>query len=135
MTLTRRQKLGAGAAVVLLAAIGVGIGLGTDDGDDEADGRRAGRTELDASGDPVEPRVVIALDRDYRPDTLPTGRSLRVTFRNEDDVDHTFTADDGLFDSRVVSPGAEFTFAFDGPREVGFHCEIHPSMRATIAVE
>lgn len=136
MTLTRRQKLAGSAAAVLLAAVAIGVGtLGDGDGDAGGGGRARGRTALDDAGNPVEPRVVIALDRDYRPDELPTGRGLRVSFRNEDDVDHTFTADDGLFDSRIVAPGEEFTFSFDGPRTVGFHCEIHPSMRATVVVE
>lgn len=59
-----------------------------------------------------------------------------VTFRNDDSVAHTATADDGSFDSGSVPAGGSATFtAPDAPGEVAFHCEIHPSMTATLTVE
>ena len=57
-----------------------------------------------------------------------------VTIGNDDASPHTWTSDDGLFDSGTLSQGQEFTFAFDEPGEYAFHCEIHPSMTGTITV-
>lgn len=56
-------------------------------------------------------------------------------FRNSDAVEHTFTADGGLFDSGRVAPGASFTFSFAAAGEVTYHCEIHPSMKGRVVVE
>jgi hypothetical protein len=56
-----------------------------------------------------------------------------VTFRNDDGEAHTFTADSGAFDSGVLSGGQSFTFTF-GTGTFTYHCNIHPSMRGTIAV-
>lgn len=57
-----------------------------------------------------------------------------VTVRNDDATAHTWTSDDGLFDSGTLAQGEEFTFTFDEPGEFSFHCEIHPSMVGTITV-
>lgn len=56
-------------------------------------------------------------------------------FRNDDTVEHTFTADGGLFDSGRVAPGSSFSFDFAAAGEVSYHCEIHPLMKGRVVVE
>jgi hypothetical protein len=34
----------------------------------------------------------------------------------------------------MVHPGDRCQLALDGPREITVHCEIHPSMKARVAV-
>ena len=58
-----------------------------------------------------------------------------VTVRNDDAVPHTWTADDGSFDSGTIGAGATFTFTFDEPGEYAYVCTIHPTMSGTITVE
>jgi plastocyanin len=68
------------------------------------------------------------------PDTVEADAGAIVTFKNDDDAEHTVTADDGDFDTEV--PGgetAEIT-APDEPGEYSFHCEIHPNMTSTLVV-
>jgi plastocyanin len=145
VTLSTRQKVGAGALAVA-GAVGIGflVAGGDDDGGD--DGGDATTTTLPrlvaggdrptetAAGESIPPGTIIALDLQFGPGELAVGAGDTVTFRNEDGVDHTFTADDGLFDSGTLSSGEERTFTFDGPREVGLHCEIHPAMTATLVI-
>ncbi len=84
------------------------------------------------------PRVEVAVERGRLAFSAP---ELRVpiggvgVFRNEDSVEHTFTADGGLFDSGPVAPGKSFTFSFPAAGELTYHCEIHPSMKGRVVVE
>jgi plastocyanin len=66
------------------------------------------------------------------PITVAVGET--VTIRNEDAAAHTWTSDDGLFDSGTLAEGEEFTITFDEPGEFSFLCEFHPSMVGTITV-
>jgi plastocyanin len=117
-----RKKLALGAVAVLVLA-GV-VALVTRDGDD------------DEASNPDVPiaETVTADDNEYGPDTFTVVEGEYVRFVNEDDVAHTFTADDGLFDSGTVEPGEDYRYAFDGPVTVTFHCEIHPSMTGSVEV-
>ena len=69
----------------------------------------------------------------YHDVTAPAGGTLEIV--NSSGTAHTFTADDGAFD---VEYGSDETKTVDMPDEAGdypFHCEIHPSMTATLTVE
>ncbi|HSM70972.1 MAG TPA: plastocyanin/azurin family copper-binding protein [Anaerolineales bacterium] len=56
-----------------------------------------------------------------------------VTWTNNDDSEHTVTADDGLFDTSVVD-GDTFSFTFTEAGEFPYHCEIHRGMQGEIIV-
>jgi plastocyanin len=67
------------------------------------------------------------------PVTISVGDTLQWT--NQDGTTHTVTSDDGQsFDSGPRQPGATFTHTFDQARTFAYHCNIHPSMRATVKV-
>ena len=96
-------------------------------GSDDAYGDRTG-------GDDATGSVVVAEGFAFSAATVAPG--AEVTFENEDDVSHTMTADDGAFDSGTVEGGsAGAVTAPSEPGEHAFHCEIHPSMTATLTVE
>jgi len=68
-----------------------------------------------------------------------------VSWTNEDSTTHTITANDirksesqpnelPLFDSGPISPGGKFDNAFDLTGVFGYHCSIHPFMRASVIV-
>ena len=57
-----------------------------------------------------------------------------VTWTNEDNDQHTVTADNGLFDSGVLNPGDSYSVWFDGSGIVPYHCGIHPYMKGSIVV-
>lgn len=58
-----------------------------------------------------------------------------VTVRNDDGVAHTWTANDGPFDSGSIATGDTFSFTFDEPGEYSYFCAFHPQMTGTITVE
>jgi len=74
--------------------------------------------------------------------TVPTGSA--VLFANVGGKPHTFTADDGSFDTGVVAPGAgggrfagnNATVVLAKAGTFPFHCEIHPQvMKGVLTVE
>jgi plastocyanin len=82
--------------------------------------------------------TVVAKDIAYSPAALTVKAGDTVTFKNNDGPTHTFTADDGSFDSGRLAPGKSFTFAVPSSAKSGtkiaFHCQIHSSMKGTLTV-
>ncbi len=71
---------------------------------------------------------------DYAGDLIvKPGQTIQVV--NGDGVPHTLTADDGSFDSGVISGGASGSFATpDADGSFSFICTIHPSMSGELTV-
>ena len=67
-------------------------------------------------------------------DTVRVGQS--VTFRNEDLVPHTATADDstGKLESGTIAANGTWRFTARRKGVVSYHCRFHPTMRGTIVV-
>jgi plastocyanin len=63
---------------------------------------------------------------------VPVGTTVVVV--NSDAAPHTWTADDGTFDSGALNEGDTFEFTFDEAGEFAYHCNFHPSMTGTIVV-
>lgn len=64
--------------------------------------------------------------------TVQAGDTVELV--NNDQVPHTFTAEDESFDVSI-SGGATATYTFEEPGEYSYFCTIHPSMSGTITVE
>jgi plastocyanin len=69
----------------------------------------------------------------FAPAEITVARGGEVTFDNDDVAPHTVTADDGAVDSGVIDPGKAFKVTVN--EAFSYHCEIHPSMKATVALE
>ncbi len=99
-----------------------------------ADGNVAvvgGEVTVEAAAE-VAAEIVISGFSFGEPITVAVGET--VTIRNDDAAGHTWTSDDGLFDSGTLGQGEEFTITFDEPGEYSFFCEFHPAMTGTITV-
>ena len=130
---TRRRRLLAGAAVVavllVVGAVGlVVVGGGNDDGEvDPSDGASL-PFDLDEGS-------VYAFDTEYHSvQPLQVAVGEKVTFDNRDSKPHTFTSDEGLFDSETVEPGKRYAYAYAAPGTFRYHCEIHPLMTGSLVV-
>jgi plastocyanin len=66
------------------------------------------------------------------PITIKAG--TKVTWTNRDSAPHTATADNSSWDSGILQTGQSFSFVFNKPGQVTYHCEVHPNMTATIIV-
>jgi plastocyanin len=79
--------------------------------------------------------TIVAKDFSLTDLTVKPGDPIRL--ENQGGTTHTATADDGEFDLGRVGPGdtSDDGTAPDEPGSYAFHCEIHPSMTATLTVE
>lgn len=86
------------------------------------------------TGEPTSGEAVITIE-DFRfggAAEVAAGAQLTVT--NNDNVTHTWTSDDGTFNSSGISPGDSFEIVLSDPGTYSFFCSIHPTMTGTITV-
>lgn len=85
-------------------------------------------------GGVIEPTITISNFSFSGATRVSVGTTVTVT--NQDSFGHTWTSDDGVWDSGTLSQGETFEFTFDEPGEYAFSCAIHPTqMMGTIVVE
>ena len=70
----------------------------------------------------------------FSPSTITVTAGTSVTWTNYDNVAHTVTSDDGLFDSGSIQQNATFTHKFDSTGTFDYHCTPHPQMTASVVV-
>jgi plastocyanin len=51
-----------------------------------------------------------------------------------DSTAHTFTADDGSFDTKAIDPGGKMTITLTKAGTIAYHCNIHQFMHGTLNV-
>lgn len=78
---------------------------------------------------------VIIRNLAFNPATLNVAVGATVTWRNDDSVPHTVTADGGSFASSAIPSGGSFSHTFSTAGVFAYHCSIHPSMTATVVVQ
>ena len=144
---SRRLRFAASAGVLSVALLLTACGGDDDDtdaGSDETSETTAG--DGGGYGDPGE-----SSDSTEADDTGGNGATLTIeglqytdvaaaagstlTIENNSGSLHTFTSDDGTFDVEVPDGESATVDVPAEPGEYPFHCEIHPSMAATLTVE
>ncbi len=70
----------------------------------------------------------------FAPSALTVKTGATVVWTNLDPTSHTATSDTGVFNGPMAA-GGDFRFTFTQPGTYPYHCNIHPSMTATIAVQ
>lgn len=138
---------GVAAAAVTVLALGLAACGGDDDDDGggatESDESSTETTESDesstettaggAAGGGADAVAYEVTGTEYTDASAPAGGTLEIT--NSSGGSHTFTADDGAFDVAYGPDESATVDVPDQPGEYPFHCEIHPSMAATLTVE
>ena len=79
-------------------------------------------------------RTVVMPGKAYEPDHLDVLVGTTVTWRNDDSINHTVTADEDAFSSGYMPPGGSFSFTFTKQGRYAFHCIIHKFMKGEVAV-
>ena len=79
-------------------------------------------------------RTVTMPGKLYDPDRLDVLVGTTVTWKNDDAINHTVTADGDAFSSGYVPPGGAFTFTFAKQGRYPFHCTIHKFMKGEVDV-
>ena len=128
----RRRRLLAGAAVVAVLLGAAVVGLLVVGDDDEGGDGSAEQVDLPFE---LEEASVYAYDTGYHSlQPLQVAVGDKVTFDNRDDKPHTFTSDEGLFDSETIEAGKRYAYAYPAPGTYRYHCEIHPLMKGSVVV-
>ncbi len=129
---TRRRWWMLAAALVAVTLVTATAACGDDDDDSSSDTTAADESS-DGGGTGAADATLDVTEFQYTDVTVPAGGTLEVV--NTSGGAHTFTADDGAFDDEL---GDGQTITVDVPTEPGeypYHCEIHPSMVATLTAE
>jgi plastocyanin len=102
-------------------------------GDDDDSGSSSDTTESSDAGSGAGEGTLDVTSFDFSDVSAPAGGTLEVI--NESGGAHTVTADDGEFDVELPDGETVEVPVPSEPGEYGFHCEIHPSMTATLTAE
>lgn len=89
------------------------------------------RTDEARGGERVRVRIV---DNRFSPRDITIARGTQVRWVNRGNNPHTTTSNTDLWDSGTLSSGERFTRRFGRRGTFNYHCEIHPTMTATITV-
>lgn len=78
-------------------------------------------------------RSVSIQNMAFGPDKISIPAGAKVTWTNQDSVEHTVTFDSASIPSSGNLPnGASFSATFDSPGTFSYHCAIHPGMTGTV---
>ena len=130
MRSTRRRwwPLAAAMLAVTLTTAMTACGDDDDAGDEPEDGSASAPAE-GGGGD----ATLDVTEFQFSDVTAPAGGTLQVV--NSSGAPHTVTADDGAFDEELADGATISVTVPTEPGEYPYHCEIHPSMQATLTVE
>jgi plastocyanin len=70
----------------------------------------------------------------FGPGTVTVKPGTTVTWMQQDEDQHTVTADDASFASSPLVTGQTYTHTFTAPGTYHYHCAIHPFMHGTVTV-
>src|SRR5215207_9766138 len=83
--------------------------------------------------DSNSPTTVEIRNNAFNPAQLNVAPGTTVTFVNNDNVPHTATSDNKLFDLEIPA-GSSYPVVLEGEGTVPYHCELHPEMQGSIVV-
>ena len=84
----------------------------------------------------VTERVVRITNLRYQPATVRVAEGGMVSWKNDDTVAHTVTADEGGFDTGTIQPGAtSIPLTFLATGRYRYHCSVLPEMTGVVVVQ
>jgi plastocyanin len=86
------------------------------------------------TGQPVAANAVTIHNFAFGPQVVTVKAGVTVIWANHDTEAHTVTSNTGAFGSKVLQPGASYSFTFAKPGTYPYHCTIHPFMTGTVMV-
>src|SRR5215467_3322841 len=84
---------------------------------------------------PASPNTVTIADMAFSPAIITVAVGTTVTWKNNDNMTHTVTADDKSYDSGNIGSGGSFTKTFSLAGTYSYHCTIHPTMTGKVVVK
>ena len=86
-----------------------------------------------AAAPAAAPEVKVSISSlKYKPAVVQVNVGDTVVWTNDDDADHTVTAE--TFKSGNISSGKSFSQKFEKAGEYPYHCDYHPRMKGKVVV-
>ncbi len=118
--------------VAITAVSLTGCGGAADDGAQAPEQDQATTGSAEA---PTAPNTVAMKGVKFVPDRLTIEVGDKVTWRNDESLDHNVVARRGAsFQSRAFGKGATFTFTAKKPGTIDYVCTLHPGMDGQLIV-
>ena len=96
----------------------------------------AGLALSSAAGAQKQPtRTVLIQGFKFKPANITIKPGTKVIWINKDTTQHTATANNGSFDSGLLSKGQRYSRTFKTVGKKGYFCKPHPFMRGSITVK
>lgn len=70
----------------------------------------------------------------YVPYYIEVKSGTTVTWTNNDNIGHTATSVNDLFDSGIIQPGQTWSYSFNATGQYDYYCVLHPWMKGTVKV-
>jgi len=86
------------------------------------------------AGSATAPDTVVIKNFSFSPKPLTVTTGSTITVINDDSTAHTFTANNGAFNTGDVGGGQRGRVTVDRVGTFAYHCEIHPFMTGTARV-
>lgn len=84
---------------------------------------------------PAGPTAAITIQNfAFSPPVLNVAAGTTVTTTNRDSAPHSWTADDGSWDSGTLGQNTSYSYRFGRSGTFSYYCAIHPSMKGTVNV-
>jgi plastocyanin len=123
------RRIVLGLCVVLALAVAISACGGDDD---SGGGSTATSTASSSAGGAVEIKMQ---NIQFAPKDTTVKVGQKITWVNEDSVDHDVAADSGAdFKSDAFGKGGTFEFTPDKAGTIKYECTLHPGMTATLTV-
>lgn len=91
-------------------------------------------TTAAAATAPVVTDHVAIQSFSFAPATIMVRTGTMVTWTQQDEDQHTVTADDASFASSPLTTGQTYMHTFTSPGTYHYHCSIHPFMHGIVVV-
>ena len=121
------------SAIVILLIIGVWYFYPKDKNDSQ--GAETINPETSSSAGDTNFVQINIQSYSFKPNSITIQKGTTVIWTNLDNVQHTATSDDGLFNSGYLSKGISWNYTFNEAGTYGYYCIPHPSMTGKIVVE
>ena len=74
-------------------------------------------------------------DFTFTPGNLQVPVGATVTWTNYDSAPHSATADNGTWDTGILSKDQHASVTFNTPGDFSYYCTLHPNMKARLQVQ
>jgi len=83
----------------------------------------------------TSPNTVTMAGMAFSPGTITVSAGTTITWKNNDNMAHTVTADDNSFDSGNIGAGGSYSRTFSVAGTFNYHCTIHAGMNGKVVVQ